>query len=171
MKTLPSLDNWTYIGSLSGGADIKGYVQIKEEKEVKWKKGMFLMIEKNGLFVPFEVTDFYFKNDIPYIKLFLFPSKNITEWKNSFVKAEIKRINKNQNHNDIIGYEVFDETSGNSIGIIQKIQEFSINKILILKNNLNEEILIPYHKDLITGISEKKIIMKLPENIIGINKS
>jgi hypothetical protein len=170
MKILPSIDKWTYIGSLSGGVDIKGFLQIKEEKEVKWKKGVFLMIENNGLFIPFEVSDFYFKNEIPYVKLYLFPVKHILKWKNSRVFAEYRRVNLKQDLHSVLGYEVHDEISGIKVGIIKEIQEFSLNKILILENNDNKEIFIPFHDDLITKKSENKIYMKLPENLLNINK-
>lgn len=158
------------MGSLSGGVDIKGYLQIKELEEVKWKIGMFLMIEKDGLFVPFEVMDFYFKNEIPYVRLCLFPFKDILKWKNSGVFVENKRVNLNKNLLSIVGFEVYDETSGTKIGKVKEIQEYSLNRVLILENNNKKEILIPYHYDLITKRGENKLYMKLPENLLKINK-
>ncbi len=171
MKIYPSLENWTHIGTLSGGSDIKGYLHIKEEKEVKWKKGMFLLIEKDGLYVPFEVKDFYLKNDIPYIKLHLFPLNNILKWKNASVLAENKQIYKQKETDSLIGYEVIDENSGTNVGVIHDFREYSLNKILILKNNHNKEILIPFQKDLISRITERKIYMKLPEKLTEINNA
>lgn len=169
MKTLPSLDKWTYIGSLSGGVDIKGYVQIKEEKEVKWKKGMFLMIEKDGLYVPFEVTDFYFKNDIPYVKLHLFPESAFQKWTHSKILIEKKHLKKSNKLNSIVGYEIYDSQSGNHIGQIIAIQEFSLNKILVVRNNENKEFFIPYHEEIITQKTNDKIFLRLPDGLLDLN--
>jgi len=169
MKILPSLEKWAVVGSLSGGSDIKGYLQIKEEEEVKWKKGIFLMIENNGLFVPFEVVDFYFKNDIPYVKLHLFPESDLQKWPHSNILVEKKYLKKSNKPNSMVGYQIYDSLGGNYVGQVIAIQEFSLNKILVVRNKENKEFFIPYHEEIVTQKTGDKIFLKLPEGLLDLN--
>jgi hypothetical protein len=91
------MKNYVQIGTLSGKTDIKGFVHIHTEPEVdvKWKKGIFLQIQKDGLFVPFQIEEFYLRNEEVFVLLKLFYYHHSMEkWKNCYVWMEKKYVRK-----------------------------------------------------------------------------
>ncbi|MCX8081361.1 MAG: hypothetical protein N3F09_09005 [Bacteroidia bacterium] len=159
-------EKWIEIGNLSGGADIRGYLQIKESTQVKWKKGMFVMIEKDGLPVPFEVKDYYFKHDIPYLNLYLFPTDKVSGWKNSKVSVEKKFIHKKDDINFPIGYEIVNARDNKSIGTVRELHDFSSNVVISVISHDNSEILIPFSEDLIIRKEKNVIYLNIPDGLV-----
>jgi len=164
------MKNYVQIGALSGKTDIKGFVHIHTEPEVdvKWKKGIFLQIQKDGLFVPFQIEEFYLRNEEVFVLLKLFYYHHSMEkWKNCDVWMDKKYVRKEKS-SLLDGYAVMDLKSGKILGNITAVRAFGLNTVAEILTCDNQSILIPFHEDIISEISDKQktVIMNLPDGIV-----
>jgi 16S rRNA processing protein RimM len=137
----------------------------------------FLICELDGILVPFKIEECRFKSDsTAFVKLKNIPSD---ERAKILINKEVyfpkKYIRENRGGepflwNYFIGFTLVDESAG-KIGIIQEVDESTMNTLFIVQGNQNEEILIPAHEEMITHIQEdlKEIYVQLPEGLLDSN--
>jgi len=72
--------------------------------------------------------------------------------------------------NDIIGFEISTNDDG-LVGIVTRVTENPGQWLITVKTGSGNEILIPFHEDLIVSVDQesKKIIMILPEGLDNLN--
>ena len=70
-----------------------------------------------------------------------------------------------------IGFEIIDAETEKSLGKIEAIEDSTSNILFILRNDNDEEILVPANEDFIEEIDEegRRVIMKLPDGLVDIN--
>lgn len=141
------------------------------------------IVEIDGLFIPFFVKTIRPKGTTSYlIKLDGIDSE---EEARSFVNKTIYALkselapflnldeNEIMEEDDLIGYRIIDNTSGEEIGIIDSIDSSTDNLLFIVTNSSDDTFLIPAVDDFINEIDDtKKIIrMHLPDGLLELNKT
>jgi 16S rRNA processing protein RimM len=154
---------------------LKGEVTISIDKEAvtDWGNLKSLFIEKQSQLVPYFIENISVRNDKAFVKL---EDVNTPEQagllKGSSLylpKKDRTKLARGEFYNEeVIGFEVFDETHG-PLGFVEDVEQAGPNRFLIL-SYLQKEIMIPVNGPFITGInkSKKKINVALPEGFLDI---
>lgn len=174
METIPK-SKCEQIGFIKKLHGVHGEVILEFEYdfEASIEQANRFFIELEGLLVPFFLNEngFRFKSAKTAIL-------NL-KWVNTEKKAKVliekavflyqKEIipeEKENNKSELEGFILFDNQKG-EIGEIIKVDDFSGNIVLSVLYK-NDEIMIPFHEDLIISVQtqQKKITIKLPEGLI-----
>ncbi|MBN2263254.1 MAG: hypothetical protein JW735_10090 [Prolixibacteraceae bacterium] len=139
--------------------------------EIDEESAEYLFIETEGLPVPFNVEQFEWRDDqSALIKLRFIDNKeqaqSYTGYKCFFEQINLADSNNELNIFMLKGYRLFD-TNNQFIGTIEQIDDFGGNLVFTLNSN-NNEIMIPYHPDLMHTFSpnNKTICMEIPEGLL-----
>lgn len=170
------------IGKFQKTHALKGELNVILNIEEDYlQSGNALVVEMDGLFVPFFATGIRPKGNTSFlVKLEGIDSE--TEAK-KFVNKDIYAIRSQlapflemeedelRDEDHLSGYEIIDEISGDKIGIIMSVDSSTQNLLFIVEDENGKELLIPAVDDLISEIDDenKKIIMSLPEGLADIN--
>lgn len=142
-------------------------------------EGNPMIIEYDGILVPYYVETVRQKGSSSYlVKISGIDSE---EAAGEFVNKEIAILKKDAEHwlgdeiidsNELSGFSIFDSETGEEIGVVENIDDTTVNLLFIVKGNNGEEIFIPANEDFITEIDEGNKIIKmiLPEGLINLNK-
>jgi 16S rRNA processing protein RimM len=154
----------------------EGAVAVRIEKifydNIPEMESLFLEIE--GRSVPFFLEDYqslghetlllWFEDykSVEKVREFIGCQVYITEGDNTGLTGEIET--------DITGFEISTSENG-VIGNVKNIAENNGQFLITVVSDSGNEILIPFHEDLIVKINsdQKKIIMSLPEGLTTIN--
>ena len=132
-----------------------------------------IFIEIDGRSVPFFIAESDQCDDLLSLKLTDYDTAGkINEFKGCrvFLTSDDTIKSHSNNHEDLIGFSVFDENE-NKIGtiacIIQNPQQWLFSILSVKK----KEILLPVHEDLILRVDNAKriIIVKIPDGLLEIN--
>ena len=128
-------------------------------------------IEFNKILVPFFIEHFELKNNtLAYIKFETISSENQAQ---EYIGKEILTTkNNNQDKDDLpiskfIGFNVFDKNK--NIGKIVDYNNIPGNPLIILEND-NNEIFIPFNDDFVVKIDNKKklLYLDIPDGLLGL---
>ena len=92
--------------------------------------------------------------------------------KGNFIKVDRKNAVKLPENTfficDIIGCEVFDEDTGEKLGIIDEVLQTGSNDVYVVKSDTSKEILVPALKTVVKKVSleDGKIWISLPSGLI-----
>lgn len=140
-------------------------------------EGNPLIVELDGLYVPFYIETIRQKGTISYLmKLEGVDSENLAS---AFVNKEINILKEGseewidaeeEDENSFKGFTVMDSATDKCIGIIEDIDD-STDNILFLVKNEEKTFYIPAVDEFITDIDETVRILKvnLPEGLLDIN--
>lgn len=70
-----------------------------------------------------------------------------------------------EDEDSVIGMTVVNAVSGETIGDVVSADDFSGNTCITV-NHCGEEVMIPFHEDLIVGVKDDKIFMTIPDGLI-----
>ena len=169
-------ENHYFLGVITKNHGLKGnlvlYLDTDEPDFYKNLKRIY--IKKEGLLTPFFVEN---SNLLPNGTLLIKLEGIDMEASSSLIKKEVYlpleelpplEGNKFYYH-EIIGFLVVD-TEGNEIGFIQFINDQTPQPLFEIKNNQNQEILIPIVEEWIIEVNkiEKKIILNLPTGLVDV---
>lgn len=125
-------------------------------------------VDLEGSRVPFRIEECTISGLKAYVKLAGIDSLTDCEFlKGNQVFIDSAFLPKEESiFHELIGYEVTDKKAG-LLGLVTSIENMPQQRMLFIDRN-GEEILIPYHKDLIMEIDHinKKIISSLPEDFL-----
>ncbi|MGB0886257.1 MAG: ribosome maturation factor RimM [Chitinophagales bacterium] len=160
------------IGFLSRVHGFKGEIKaVLEVDVIENKIPEFIFLHIEGKPVPFYVEKCQIQEDQLLIKFEdINDEASAGKFKNASMFCEAKLFEtyfaKIESLEDLIGFEVSDNTKGN-IGIVIGIIENSIQPTLVIELN-EKEILIPYSEDIILEINDndKKVNIDAPEGLI-----
>ncbi|MGB1018966.1 MAG: ribosome maturation factor RimM [Chitinophagales bacterium] len=160
------------IGFLSRVHGFKGEIKaVLKVDVIENKIPEFIFLHLEGKPVPFFVENYHIKDNLLTIKFEdINDEASAGKFKNASMFCEAKLFEnyfaKIESLEDLIGFEVSDNTKGN-IGIVIGIIENSIQPTLVIELN-EKEILIPYSEDIILEINDndKKVNIDAPEGLI-----
>lgn len=162
------------IGRLIKPHGIKGEISFSFENDIFDKcECPYLICLVDGIFVPFFIEEYRFKGkDTALIKFEGIDSdEKVRKLNNTDVYFPRAYFDETENEPDYSwnyfkGFTIKDNNLG-EIGVVEDIDDSTINILFIVKNNENEY-LIPASEDFILEIdsSNKVLVMNLPEGLI-----
>ena len=169
-------DNAVLVGKVKKCSSSKGDVSIVfTDPCVKEGKSKFLIIEVNGLKVPYFIESCETKGrDTLYVNFKEVLNENDTlQIIGANVYYPIECITDDENTeipslNYFIGFKVYDKNEG-FLGTVEGVDDSSINMLLYVKKE--KEIIIPFSEDFIVNFSPSKrtLNLSLPEGLTNIN--
>lgn len=142
----------------------------------------YLIVECDGLFVPFFLEEYRFKNDEEaFLKIKRIDNDTqASELGGCTVYLEKKQLPEDyvaqQAENgelDIdfyIGYNI-QLSNGTNVGVIDGVDDSTVNELFCIVTPAGDEVLIPASDDYILEVDDnnKTIIMELPEGLLDLN--
>ncbi len=154
---------------------LKGEVTISLDAEapVDWENLKLIFIEKKAQLIPSFIESISVRSDKAFVKLEdVSTSEQASLLKGSSLylpKESRPKLERGEFYNeDVIGFEVMDETRG-PLGFVEDVEQAGPNRFLIL-SYIQKEIMIPVNGPFIKSInkSKKKISVSLPDGFLDI---
>lgn len=154
---------------------LKGEVTISLDADapVDWENLKMVFIEKKSQLVPYFIDSISVRNDKAFVKLddVSTPEQaSLLKGTSLYLPKESRpKLERGEFYNeDVIGFEVFDETHG-PLGFVEDVEQAGPNRFLIL-SYIQKEIMIPVNGPFIKSInkSKKKISVSLPDGFLDI---
>jgi 16S rRNA processing protein RimM len=167
-------NNYFKIGYVSKTHGLKGGVTAILDTDFDVTDLNDLYIEVGGAFIPHSIEDLSDRGDKAFLKLEGINSpeaaSNLKGATIYLLKSARPKLKRGDFYDDeIIGFEVTDETAG-IIGIIKEIIQTGLNKLIVVVNNSGKEILIPINAPFIISVlkSKRKLLVDLPGGYLDI---
>lgn len=167
-------ENVYRIGRLGKTHGVNGEISFQFDDDIFDRvDGEYLILEIDGILVPFFMEEYRFKSDeVALVKFEDINTQNraseLTGCEVYFPREAADSDDENLSFAQIVGYVIEDEKSGHSLGKIVSVEDSTDNILFCLDTDL----LIPMVEEWIKEIDNKnnKIIMTLPEGLININE-
>ena len=168
------------IGKFQKTHALKGELNMISDIDPEYfLEGNPLIVNNDGILVPYYVESVRPKGATSY--LVKISGIETEEEASHFINKEIGIVKKDAEEwleeeiidsNEIIGYKVVDIETDKEIGIIENIDDSTVNLLFIIKDENGEQVYIPANEELIEEIDEgnKVIKMIIPEGLIDLNK-
>lgn len=168
------------IGRIGKPHGVKGEMNFMFDDDVfDTTDSDYIIIETEGILVPFFFEEYRFRNDnTAIIKLEgIDTQEQAREFTNCVVYFE-RSVAENaenetstflsQKNRQIVGFTIVDAQTGKSIGTIKDIDDSTINVLLVIEREDQQQTLIPANEDLIEGIDLQRqtITMRLPDGLL-----
>lgn len=163
------------VGFIMRPHGLKGEVTISLDADapVDWENLKMVFIEKKSQLVPYFIDSISVRNDKAFVKLddVSTPEQaSLLKGTSLYLPKESRpKLERGEFYNeDVIGFEVFDETHG-PLGFVEDVEQAGPNRFLIL-SYIQKEIMIPVNGPFIKSInkSKKKISVSLPDGFLDI---
>lgn len=167
-----------YIGKITKSRGINGEVELLfTDDSFDYGSADYLVLDREGILVPFFWEEYRFKNQETAI--FKFEDFNDENEVKEIVGAKVyypkccieeEECNDLKSYKSLTGFSLY-ETKHGLIGEVVEVNDSSVNILLIIKTTNGEEILIPYHDDLLESfdIKSRTLTLNLPEGLLEIN--
>ena len=133
----------------------------------------YLILMVDGILVPFFLEEYRFKSDANAIVKFedidsQERARELTGCDVFFPRTLSDRDDEALSWAEIIGFNLIDNTTGQTVGKIAAVDDSTLNILFELENGT----LIPASEELITDVDKtaKTIEMKIPQGLLDINK-
>lgn len=166
------------IGKINKPHGVKGEMSFTFTDDIFDRTdGDYIIFKLDGIYVPFFIEEYRFKSDTTAI--IKFEGIDSIEQARRFVNTELFYPKALIDEEDIeptihyfVGYTANDLHHGH-IGKITEIDDNTVNILVYVETDNGEEILIPFHEDLIETIDHKNriITFNLPEGMIEYDKA
>lgn len=169
------------IGRIGKPHGVKGEMNFMFDDDVfDTTDSDYIIIETEGILVPFFFEEYRFRNDnTAIIKLEgIDTQEQAREFTNCVVYFE-RSVAENEEDEtsllsplssirQIVGFNIVDAQTGKSIGTVKDIDDSTINVLLVIESEDQQQVLIPANEDLIEGIDlqQQTITMRLPEGLL-----
>lgn len=169
------------IGRIGKPHGVKGEMNFMFDDDVfDTTDSDYIIIETEGILVPFFFEEYRFRNDnTAIIKLEgIDTQEQAREFTNCVVyfersvaenaEDETSSLLSPQKNRQIVGFTIVDAQTGKSIGTIKDIDDSTINVLLVIESEDQQQMLIPANEDLIEGIDLQRqtITMRLPDGLL-----
>lgn len=161
------------IGKINKPHGVKGEMSFTFTDDIFDRtEGEYLILKIDGILVPFFIEEYRFKSDTTAI--IKFEGIDCVEKARRFVNTEIFYPKSMVDEDEVeptihyfIGYKVYDVNHG-YVGKISDIDDNTANILIYVERENGDEIMIPFHEDLIESIdhNDKVIAFNLPEGMI-----
>jgi 16S rRNA processing protein RimM len=168
-----------YIGKVSKWRGICGDVEILFTDDAFDRgEAEYLVLDMDGILVPFFWTEYRFKNDQTAIFHFEnieseHDAKRIMGAKVFYPKNALPADDEDtelRSWKALTGFTVYDAEE-KVLGIVEEVDDRNMNILLTIRNANDEAFLVPYHDDFLVEFSmtERSIVLDLPPGILEIN--
>jgi 16S rRNA processing protein RimM len=118
----------------------------------------YLVLDIDGILVPFFIDEYRFKNDSVAIMKFTDidtpqQAQTLTDCNVFFPRSIAADTSEDISLSQIIGFKLMDAGTGNTVGTITAIDDSTINTLFEVKGEDGTELLIPASEELITDIN------------------
>ena len=169
-----------YIGKISKVRGLCGEVELLFTDDA-FERGTaeYLLLEMEGLPVPFHWTEYRFKNDRTAI--FQFEDVDSEEAARRLVGAKVfypkAALPEEEEEAELsswqvlIGFTLYDR-EGRIIGVVESVDESSANILLTVRSEDGEECYLPLHEDFLLELRrrDRVLITDYPEELLTLNK-
>lgn len=162
------------IGKLGKPHGVKGEITFAITDDVFDRVDAdYLVLDIDGIFVPFYLEEYRFKNDDNV--LVKFEDIDTQEQVRAYTGCEVyfpRHLSDSDEENmswaEIIGFQLVDAVSGRVVGTIDHVDDSTLNLLFEITSPEGEALLIPANNDLIEEVDiEKKMIrMAIPEGLL-----
>ena len=158
------------IGRLGKVHGVKGEISFQVDDDVFDRVDAdYLILDIDGILVPFFMEEYRFKTDSNVLMKFegidtQERARELTGYDVYFPRELSETDEENISWAEIIGFNLIDAQTGNTVGTIASVDDSTINILFELEDGK----LIPASEELITNIDTKKhqIEINLPEGIL-----
>ena len=160
------------IGQIGKPHGVKGELSFHFEDDVFDRTDAdYLILEVDGILVPFFFEEYRFRNDVTaYIKFCDIDTevqaRELTGSEVFFPRSVAHQDGTCRSLAQLLGFSLIDATTGHQIGVIQSIDNTTLNILFELEDGK----LIPANEELITNIDGEKrqIFITLPEGLLDL---
>lgn len=138
----------------------------------------YLVLDMDGILVPFFWEEYRFKNDDTLILKFEdidneAKARTLVGHSVYYPKACVAEESETEglsSYKALTGFSVTDE-NGNDLGTIVHVDDSSANTLLTLEDGKGKETMIPYHDDFLVdyNIRQRTLVLSLPEGLLELN--
>ena len=167
-----------YIGHITKFRGISGEVELLFTDDA-FDRGdaEYLILEIDGILVPFFWEEYKFKNNETAI--FKFEdfndekeAKRIVGKKVFYPKSHLPKDESEelQSLKSLTGFTVFTQ-DGKRLGVIDYVDDSSVNTLFGILDDSGKEVLIPFHEDFLIDyqLKERTLTLDLPEGLLELN--
>ena len=160
------------IGQIGKPHGVKGELSFHFEDDVFDRTDAdYLILEVDGILVPFFFEEYSFRTDVTaYIKFCdvdtEVQARELTGSEVFFPRSVAHQDGTCRSWAQLLGFSLIDATTGHQIGVIQSIDNTTLNVLFELEDGK----LIPANEELITDIDGEKrqIFITLPEGLLDL---
>lgn len=160
------------IGQIGKPHGVKGELSFHFEDDVFDRTDAdYLILEVDGILVPFFFEEYRFRTDVTaYIKFCdvdtEVQARELTGSEVFFLRSVAHQDDACRSWAQLLGFSLIDATTGHQIGVIQSIDNTTLNVLFELEGGK----LIPANEELITDIDGEKrqIFITLPEGLLDL---
>lgn len=160
------------IGQIGKPHGVKGELSFHFEDDVFDRTDAdYLILEVDGILVPFFFEEYRFRTDVTaYIKFCDIDTevqaRELTGSEVFFPRSVAHQDGTCRSWAQLLGFSLIDATTGHQIGVIQSIDNTTLNVLFELEDGK----LIPANEELITDIDGEKrqIFITLPEGLLDL---
>lgn len=161
------------IGKIGKPHGVSGEVNFLFEDDVFDRlEAEYLVIEIDGILVPFFMEEYRFRSETTAIVRFCDidsqdKARMLTGCNVFFPRSEADEA-EHVSWNTLIGFTVEDQRTGITIGTIQSVDDATLNVLFLLQTADGREVLVPANEQLIVSIDaeEQIILMNIPEGLL-----
>lgn len=162
------------IGRLGKPHGVKGEITFAMTDDVFDRvDAEFLVLDIDGILVPFYMEEYRFKNDDTV--LVKFEDIDTQEQARNYTGCDVffpRHLSDSDEDNigwaEIVGFSLVDVVTGETVGTIDSIDDSTINLLFEVTSPKGAEILIPASHDLIeeVDVDKKEVRMAVPEGLL-----
>ena len=156
------------IGKLGKPHGVKGEITFAITDDVFDRvDAEYLVLDINGILVPFYMEEYRFKNDENV--LVKFEDIDTQEQARNYTGCEVYfPRHLSDSDGEHIGFQLVDIPTGKVVGTIDHVDDSTINLLFEVTTPEGEEVLIPASNDLIEEVNaeKKEIRMAIPEGLL-----
>ena len=164
------------IGRLGKPHGVKGEITFAISDDVFDRVDAdYLVLDIDGILVPFYIEEYRFKNDENVLVKFedidtQEQARNYTGCDVYFPRHLSDSDGESMTWAEIIGFTLEDATTGKTVGVIDSVDDSTINLLFEVTAPDGRDLLIPASNDLIEGVdADRKIIkVSLPQGILNL---
>ena len=140
----------------------------------------YLVLDMDGIYVPFFWEEYRFKNDDTAIVKFEdidddTQARTLVGHAVYYPKEHVATSTDEEgaelsSYKALTGFEVFDQDD-ERIGVITHVDDSSVNTLLTIERNNGDDFLFPFHNDFLLSfdLHNRKIQLMIPEEIASLN--
>lgn len=166
------------IGQVTKTRGLQGEVEIRFTDDI-FDRGdaEYLVLDMDGIPVPYFWEEFRFKNDTTAIFKFMdldneASARHIVGRGVFYPRSAIPEEESDtlSSYKALRGFSVSDE-KGRSVGIVDEVDDSSANILLRLSSENGDELYLPFHDDLLITFDLRRRIlqMHIPEGLLSLN--
>ena len=164
------------IGRLGKPHGVRGELSFQFEDDIFDRVDAdYLILDIDGILVPFYLEEYRFKNDENVLVKFedidtQEQARNYTGCEVFFPRHLSDSDGENMTWAEIIGFQLVDAVTGKVVGTLDRVDDSTLNLLFEVTTPEGDDLLIPASNDLIEEVSaeRKEIRMAIPEGLLDL---